>query len=217
MQDLKQKPLNEDQALVIFARAPILGTVKTRLARHLDPGRVLGIYRGFVEHTVATARQAGFPLFVFFCPDNQGALMEQWLGPDLVYASQAGQDLGSRMADAFFRVFSRGYKQVVLMGTDVPEIKQRHIAEAFGHLEQVDCVLGPTLDGGYWLIGFNSASFDDAMFKGMEWGSSEVYETTLKQAGTCCLTVKSLAPVRDIDTIEDLHCLDGSAGAIRIL
>ncbi len=195
------------RSLLIFARAPEKGKVKTRLARELGRDLALDIYRGFVEKTVATAARAGLNTVVCYYPMGFKEMMQAWLGLNLAYLPQAGKDLGLRMAGCFKKIFQSGCRQAVLIGTDIPQIRPDHLSEAFLHLECHDTVIGPAKDGGYWLIGFNGCCFDPEFFNGIAWGSSTVFKESLGKMEKSGLSVAVLETLTDIDTLADLNSI----------
>jgi rSAM/selenodomain-associated transferase 1 len=134
--------------------------------------------------------------------------LRKWLGEDYLYMPQQGVDLGERMKNGFIEAFAMNLKRVVLIGSDIPTLPLEFIEEAFTSLEEKDVVIGPSLDGGYYLIGFKDKKFSPRVFKGIPWSKERVFEETmgiLEQEG---LTVHTLKPLRDIDTIEDLRVGD---------
>ncbi|MCG8566153.1 MAG: TIGR04282 family arsenosugar biosynthesis glycosyltransferase [Desulfobacterales bacterium] len=204
----------EGNLIQVFMRAPELGRVKTRLAKDLGPEQALAFYRSCVVHTLAMAEGAGIPWEVCFCPSHQGGMIREWLGRDISITSQGPGDLGERMAHAMASAFDRGASRVILVGTDIPGIRSRHFDAALAWLGKRDVVLGPSRDGGYWLIGFNRASFDPGVFLGMEWSHPQVARDTrirIRQAG---LSLGELSPLQDVDTMSDLRRFEAEGGCL---
>ncbi len=111
--------------------------------------------------------------------------------------------------------YTMGFKRVVLIGSDIPDLPLEFIEEAFTSLNEKDAVIGPSLDGGYYLIGFKDKTFSSQVFKGISWSTERVFEQTTKILEREGLTVHFLKPLRDIDTIEDLgHFLRGSSNSL---
>jgi rSAM/selenodomain-associated transferase 1 len=121
---------------------------------------------------------------------------------------QAGEDLGERMKNGFVEALSMNFKRVVLIGSDIPDLPLEFIEEAFTSLQEKDAVIGPALDGGYYLIGFKKETFSPRVFEGIHWSTESVFEKTLKVLQQEGLTVHTLQPLRDIDTVEDLRIRD---------
>jgi rSAM/selenodomain-associated transferase 1 len=117
--------------------------------------------------------------------------------------AQSGHDLGARMADAFARAFARGARRVAIVGTDVPGVSRATVREALSALEVADVVMGPADDGGYYLIGLRAPW--PGLFAGIEWSTPSVREQTLARAAAAGLSVRELARLRDVDTLEDVR------------
>jgi len=196
--------LKNKEMILIFLRAPEKGRIKTRLARKIGEEKALDLYKGFVQKTLSAVETSGRDHCICFFPANRQALVEDWLGPGHTYLPQAGDDLGQRMGNALSRVFDAGACKAVLVGTDVPDIRARHLVAALDLLDQKDVVIGPSLDGGYWLIGFHRDGFSRELFCQMAWGTKGVFSATIDKANTLGMSTGILPTLRDIDTIEDL-------------
>ena len=131
------------------------------------------------------------------------------MGEDYLYMPQKGEDLGERMRNGFIQTFAEGFKRVILIGSDIPGLPLEFIEEAFTSLRDKDAVIGPSLDGGYYLIGFRNKTFSPKVFEGIPWSTEKVFEETMKVLEKERLTVHTLPRWRDIDTIEDLKNLPG--------
>jgi hypothetical protein len=125
------------------------------------------------------------------------ANLRRWLGPGLIFSQQSPGDLGERMKAAFLQAFRQGAQQVVLHGTDIPGLTIQHIDEAFDALKSHDLVLGPSTDGGYWLIGLKKPA---DLFDRMEWGASSIFDKTVAAAKGQGLSLHVLGPLTDMDT-----------------
>ncbi len=162
------------ELLIIFTKNPVLGRVKTRLAKTIGAEPALKIFKKLLAQAAKTALSWSGDVWVFyadFLPKK-----DLWSPvADKVFLQQ-GEDLGERMKYAFEQGF-KGYKKVVLIGTDIPSISKEVIEEAFRKLEQKDMVLGPTYDGGYYLIGMNAPNY--YVFEKMAWSTPTVLEETI--------------------------------------
>ena len=127
--------------------------------------------------------------------------MRQWLGSGEILSRQVSGNLGERMQAAFLDAFQTGANRVVLIGTDIPQVRTDHLEQAFDALAKNDLVIGPSTDGGYWLIGTNRPV---DLFKGIQWSTDAVFGQTLALAKEQGLRAKALSPLKDIDTVEDL-------------
>ncbi len=187
--------------LVIFTRYPEPGKVKTRLIPALGPEGAQRLHREMAELSLRQAFKAGVDIEIYFAGGNQ-QLMENWLGPGLHYRSQAGDTLGEKLYNASEDAFSEGIGRVVIIGTDCPGLTEKHINQAFYLLDTADLVLGPALDGGYYLLGLRRAC--GPLFEGINWGSDQVCRQTLNAARRENLTTELLEELADVDRPEDL-------------
>jgi hypothetical protein len=189
---------------VIFGRYPLPGLSKTRLIPALGRYGAADLQRRITETTVKKVRTLGKRerLDIQFCFEGANEFkLRRWLGNEISYSRQEDSDLGTRMQAPFESSFAAGYHQVLLLGTDVPDFGEDHLRQALGALEHYDIVLGPSTDGGYWLIGCKRPI---DLFHGIAWDQKTVREQTLSIARSLDLTVFELAPLSDIDTISDL-------------
>jgi len=191
--------------IIIFGRYPEPGRSKTRLASHLGSYGAADLQRRFTELTVSKARETRekIRLDIRFCFEGGNEQkLRRWLGEDILYSGQVEGDLGTRMRIAFEKAFKEGYQKVLLFGTDIPGFQEGCLGQAFEALGRYDLVLGPSTDGGYWLLGLGKPI---DLFENVAWGTDKVLEQTLEIARSRQLTFFELEPVTDIDTIEDLR------------
>lgn len=191
--------------LIIFTRYPEPGCTKTRLIPALGVQGAADLHRRMTERIVQAARaiRARSTTDVEVCfTGSDEVRMLQWLGPDLEYHLQVGNDLGERMAQAFQRAFDHGCKRVVLIGSDCPELNAERLVRAFALLDEHEVVIGPTHDGGYCLMGMTRMV--RPLFAHIPWGSAVVLERTLEIVKSTGLQWTLLEPLTDIDTPEDL-------------
>jgi uncharacterized protein len=197
-----------DELLLVFVKYPVEGQVKTRLAATIGHEAACALYRCFVTDTMAMSRKAGYGTRVCFHPPEAAASVGYWLGADGDYQPQKGADLGERMSNAFAVAF-RQFTRVVLMGSDAPDLPAHLIDDAFEKLKTCDAVIGPAHDGGYYLIGFSAAGFQEAPFRGVPWGTAIVFEATiaiLKQEGARFHILPQWRDVDDLDDLKALYC-----------
>ena len=196
----------EKRCIVIFARYPEKGAVKSRLAPVLGEGLVVSLYEAFVVDLLATLEKSGHPFRIAFTPEERVGGIVRCFGRHECFP-QAGMDLGERMKNAFQRCFSDGFASVVIIGSDIPDLPPEVFAEAFAALDNSGAVIGPAADGGYYLIGFRKETFTPEVFGGIAWSTGTVFAETvarLKQAG---VGVHRLPLWQDVDTPEDLRDL----------
>ena len=195
--------------LVIFARAPERGRVKTRLAAAIGDDAALACYRALGARVVAAVQGPGWRTVVAHTPADAAPAVGAWLDPEgagaLAYAPQAHGDLGARMRVAVERAAAEGAPQVVVVGTDCPDVDAAVVSEALAALGTADVVLGPALDGGYYLVGVR-APVDRAcaaLFEGVPWSAPDTLAVSLARAAAEGLAVAQLTPRRDVDTEDD--------------
>lgn len=208
--------LTSHGALVVFGKAPIPGQVKTRLCPPLTPDEAATLQGSLVLDVVERARAAAKSAqydCVFACSPSREHIFFKVLEDrqGLRLLDQVGDDLGARMHRTFQDMFGQGYHQVVIVGTDVPTLPGSTFVAAFRSLKDHDLVLGPALDGGYYLIGLNRPAPD--LFAGIPWSTDQVAALTRKKAEGLGLKTALLSPYRDLDRLEDLQALIGEAKA----
>lgn len=193
--------------LIIFTRYPQPGKVKTRLIPALGAAGAAALHQRMVEHTLAQARALrqtrALSIEVWFTSSSTLAQMQEWLGTDVDYCVQPEGDLGDRMVSAFKSVFSKGYTSALIVGTDCPDLNTTLLAQGFSALAQHELVLGPAIDGGYYLMGLRRLVPE--LFVDIAWSTGEVLEKTLAIAQQLKLTPFLLHHLTDIDVPQDLE------------
>jgi uncharacterized protein len=196
---------NAKQHLIIFTRYPEPGKTKTRLIPALGNVAAANLQREMTEHTILQVQELQKAIDIsvevrFAGGDSQ--LMQDWLGLDLVYQSQGEGDLGLRMARSLFDAFQSGAEKVIIIGTDCPGVNAQILATAFEKLYAFDLVLGPAIDGGYYLLGLRKPIPE--LFVNIEWGTAQVFQKTVDIAQKLNLSYVDLLPLADVDRPEDL-------------
>jgi rSAM/selenodomain-associated transferase 1 len=185
-------------------RALRLGQVKTRLSRYLDKDLVLDLYRMFVLDTLETIAPCQTDILIFVDLPAATANVADWLGGRFSYVGQEGEDLGERMANAFAYVFSGGYRNAILIGSDTPDLPRTIVEEALDKLRKKDAVIGPSPDGGYYLIGFSSNKMPAQVFTSTIWGTDRVLSDTVAVLSRSGCDFHVLPEWSDIDHLQDL-------------
>ena len=192
-------------ALMCFLKYPEPGHVKTRLAADLeDSGTAAEIYSALAERVLTEVYPlpGSYDLILYVDPQHETARYVGWIGDSWEIHQQAGDDLGSRMSNAFAATFAAGYDRVAVIGTDCIGMDQELIESVFTHLDHHDFVIGPSSDGGYYLLaGKTHAPW---LFENMTWSADDVLETTLERIETRELDVFQLEEKLDVDTLDDL-------------
>ena len=190
----------EQNALIIFARYPVLGKVKTRLASSFDNEFALDFYKECSKHLFIEIEQNQnefFTPFLFCSEQDELNKMIDWAGRGFEYYYQEGSDLGERMNNAFKKVFTFGAKKAIIIGTDVPDISKKLIATSFTYLDEKDFVIGPSTDGGYYLLGMKNLNCD--LFSGIEWSTESVLDRTINRITENDFSFTKLEQLYDID------------------
>ncbi len=193
-----------DKCLLFFVRNPQQGAVKSRLAGVLGEEVAVGLYKNFILDMLSTLEKGDFSCSVCFYPADALADIKEVLGAPYRYLPQQGANLGERMEHCFLQAFSAGFLRTVLIGSDLPDLPLDIIDEAFASLQRVDAVIGPALDGGYYLIGFKKDSFTPEVFRDMPWGTETVLQQTIGVLKNHRRSVHLLPSWDDIDNLEDL-------------
>ncbi|MEN3323060.1 TIGR04282 family arsenosugar biosynthesis glycosyltransferase [Mariniflexile soesokkakense] len=187
------------KAIIIFTRNPELGQCKTRLAKTIGDAAALGIYKHLLIHTATIAKSTNADKYVFYSKTIQKN--DIWDASIFRKKLQEGFDLGAKMQNAFTDIFALGYKKVIIIGSDLLDLKPKHIDLAFEALHETDVVIGPAKDGGYYLLGMNVMQND--VFKNKAWGTSTVLKETLENLKDSAYHL--LEELNDIDTFEDMR------------
>ena len=201
--------MKEKDALIIFAKAPVPGQVKTRLQPHLSPEECANLHAFFIIDTINIAKRAEEAETFLFCyPGTENHFFQKVSKDfDIKLMSQKGNDLGERMEHAIKSSISKGYNKVVIIGSDSPDLPVEYIQNGFKRLDTSDMVIGPSADGGYYLIG---GTKELPVFDGIQWSGCQVFNMTVEKAKERGLTVSILDEWYDIDTVEDLQRLNNS-------
>ncbi|MCP4267882.1 MAG: glycosyltransferase [Candidatus Brocadiaceae bacterium] len=201
--------------LIIFAKSPIPGKVKTRVTPHITPTDAAKLYEAFIADIVSNAlKQQCERIIVAYTPLHSETSFRKICGQSIHYIPQEGYGLGERMKNAFRYAFNKGSKRVVIIGTDSPTLPLLYIRNAFSALEEVPITIGPTFDGGYYLIGLSEQNED--IFDGIEWSTSSVFSQTLARIKSLNKKVNLLSPWYDVDTPEDLEFLRSHIIAMKL-
>ena len=188
--------------LLVFAKAPRPGTVKTRLARTIGEDRAATLYGRMGRLIAANVRAAAARMVVCYDPPDGEEEIRRWLDPSPDrYWPQGGGDLGARMSRMVERAFTDA-DRVVVIGTDTPAVDAHKVARAVEALDTADVVIGPARDGGYYLMGLRSPHPD--LFAGIRWSTGSVLAATMARAERLGLSVTWLELEEDVDTADDL-------------
>ncbi|MCX5830173.1 MAG: TIGR04282 family arsenosugar biosynthesis glycosyltransferase [Deltaproteobacteria bacterium] len=191
----------------MFVKYPEKGKVKSRLSQYLDEDMIVRLYRAFIEDLLARLSEGDYGFWIAYHPAERKKDFPNEFGNTFSYLPQAGTDLGEKMHNAFRECFPGGFRWVVIIGSDSPDLPPQIIEEAFQALEKGGAVIGPACDGGYYLIGFGRESFTPDAFTGIAWGTDSVCKTTMDILESLGIRVHVLPVWRDIDLPEDVVAL----------
>jgi uncharacterized protein len=193
--------------ILVFAKRPAAGHVKTRLTPPLPPDEAAAVYEACMRDVIAIATRQRAQVEIWYRDDlRAGQYFESEL-PHLAATVQAEGDLGARMLDAFRRSFDDGAERVLIIGTDSPTLPENVLNAAFDDLHEADVVMGPSVDGGYYLIGLRAEVIlrASSLFDSIPWSGKGVFRHTLDRIERARLQLRVLPGWYDVDTIDDLR------------
>jgi len=192
---------NRRDLLIIFVKNPERGKVKTRLAAEIGNEKALEIYQKLITYTRKVVQELPVTKQVWYSSFIDSS--DEWDSDQFQKKLQKGKDLGARILEAFSQGFDDGFRRIVIIGSDCPALREEHLIHAFKKLQFYDVVLGPSQDGGYYLLGMNH--YIPEVFKGKSWSSESLYGETVRTLDNLNKRWYALDELNDIDTIEDLN------------
>ena len=187
-------------ALIIFVRDPKLGKVKTRLAKTVGDLKALIIYNELLDHTLSITKDLQCNKYIFYAD----GINENDIWDNNIYRKklQFGSDLGQRMSNAFLELFDIGHTKIIIIGSDCFELTKEIIENAFEQLSVSNIVIGPSRDGGYYLLGMQALF--DSLFQNVAWSTDDVYKETIKRIMLNKNSVSELIMLNDVDEETDI-------------
>ena len=192
--------MSDKKLLLLFVRNPELGKVKTRLAAAVGPEKALDIYIRLLRHTRQITQNLPVQKRVYYA--DWVAENDKWPKEQYQKRLQPPGDLGEKMEAAFAAAFAEGYASVVIIGSDCLQLTPAILQQAYHELTQHDVVIGPALDGGYYLLGMNRLHRE--LFRNKRWSTAHVFPNTLQDIRTLQLSYALLPRLSDVDHVEDL-------------
>ena len=189
--------------IIVFAKYPEKGFVKTRIAKDLGNEFALDLYNNFLKDILKTCEAVESDILIMLYSETGNKSRVHLLKGYNCY-NQEGADLGERMYNSFYRAFYFGYEKCILIGSDIPDMPAEYIKESLKALVTNDIVLGPTEDGGYCLIGLKKESADPELFRNIKWSTGSVLNETVNRIKKKEMTMHLLSKMNDIDEVEDL-------------
>ena len=193
--------MSSKNLVMLFVRNPELGKVKTRLAASVGPEVALDIYLHLLRHTRSVTQQLTVDKVVYY--SERVEAQDMWPGAHYQKKVQPAGDLGEKMAAAFETAFAEGYTSVVIIGSDCQQLTPEIISRAFEELRTHEVVIGPALDGGYYLLGLNR--LHPELFQNKRWSTEHVFPDTLHDIERLHLSHTLLPALSDVDYLEDLE------------
>ena len=192
---------------LIFAKVPLPGQVKTRLSPPLPPHEAALLYEASLRDVVAVCARERARVELWYHPGPYAAGYFAREFPHLLQHEQRAGSLGEKMEDAFARSFADGAERVIIVGSDVPTLPESILNSAGDQLRESDLVIGPSRDGGYYLIGLARAALPKlpALFSGVAWSTDTVFRATVQRAAQEGLELRILPGWYDVDTIDDVQ------------
>lgn len=194
-----------NNGLIVFVKNPKQGEVKTRLAASIGDKEALDVHLKLVEYTRSVTRFVEAQPHVFYSNYIQDD--DEWVPTDYEKHLQHGDDLGQCMRNAFEKLFDLGYEKLIIIGSDCPELTSDVVNDAFRQLDNCDVVIGPSRDGGYYLLGMKELIPE--LFENKDWGSETVFDQTLQDLQNRKLIWHEMPIFRDVDTEDDLYKMRG--------
>lgn len=197
--------------VLFYVKFPEYGKVKTRLADAIGHEHAVALYRCFLLDMLdmlgrAALHNRDIRICICYTPENAGAAFRALFGDHYpYYFPQHGNDLGERMQHSFQQAFFSGFERVVVLGSDIPDLPAHIVTTAFERLDLFDAVIGPSGDGGYYLLGFRQETFFPEVFREIAWSTATVCAETLKKLEQAGRTISLLPEWRDIDHHTDLQ------------
>jgi len=190
------------RVLIVVAKAPRPGHVKTRLATSLAPEAIVALYRCLIEDTLELARTLPDTRVAVVCPSADVDELRAWLGTSVEIVAQKGHGLAAALDSTFRAFLADGVDRVVIFNGDSPHLPPAELERAFTLLDQCDLVVGPTTDGGFYLVGGRVAH--PGLFEASRMGTQTALEALLARAGELGLAVRMTVPWYDVDEPDDL-------------
>ncbi len=194
------------KAIIVFAKYPEMAKVKTRLARSTGDEFAFQFYKlccSYIFSEINKIVSEDLQCYLFYSGSKHLKKIKEWVGYDFEYELQFGNDLGVKMHNAFDYVFSKGIERCVIIGTDIPDINNSILQEAFEHLKENDYVISPSADGGYNYLGMKR--LNQQLFENVKWSTNEVFPKTIKRIKKTTDKFIIADELIDIDTEEELQ------------
>ena len=206
--------------LTVFAKQPMPNQVKTRLVPPLSPEQAATLYTAFlIDWCEVLSELADVDIVIAYTPPEGQSDLQALIGDSATYVPQIGTGLGERLISATQWAAEQGYTKILIVGSDSPTLPISYISEAITLLDARDIVIGPSVDGGYYLIGFAATTLTATVphiFEEIAWSTADVFQQTVTRIREAEVTLGLLPVWYDVDTAEDLAFLNAHISALRL-
>lgn len=206
--------------VIVFAKNPIPNHVKTRLIPRLSAEQAAALYRAFLTDWCETLSELStIDLIVAYTPEGSQDNLQNIIGDAVTYIPQIGDGLGERLTSATHWASDEGYEKIIITGSDSPTLPLTYISQTVDALDTCDIVVGPSVDGGYYLIGFstqNITAIVPTIYEGIAWSTKNVFQQTVERIYRINVKLRLLPVWYDVDTPEDLDFLQAHLSALRL-
>lgn len=206
--------------VIVFAKNPVPNQVKTRLVPSISAEQAAALYTAFlIDWCETLGKLSEVDLVITYTPPEAQPDLQVLIGDDVIYIPQMGADLGERLTSATQWAAKQGYTKILFVGSDSPTLPISYISQALTLLDSRNTVIGPSTDGGYYLIGFSVETLVTTIphvFEDIAWSTAEVFQQTVGRIHAAKATLGLLPPWYDIDTAEDLAFLHAHIAAMRL-
>ncbi len=192
-------------AIFLMMKYPKAGAVKSRLAQSIGEEAAAHLYRVFIQDTLALIRSVDTPYYIAVYPPDSIQEFGKLLGGTYRFMPQRGAHLGERLHNGFVDMFAKGYDQVIALASDSPDLPSKILKTALSSLKDQEVVIGPALDGGYYLLGFSQKGFISNAFENIPWSTEKVFRETLLRIKSVTNQIHVLPKWTDIDTMSELR------------
>jgi rSAM/selenodomain-associated transferase 1 len=197
-----------DKCILFFIKYPQVRKVKQRLAKDIGQRKAVKIYKMFISDMLEMLSEINADVIICYSPKKALQKLRKWLGSKYEYVAQEGTSLGSRMNNCFIKAFNQFYSKAIVVGSDLPDLPKKFIEDAYRMLDEYDSVIGPSEDGGYYMLGFKAESYLSSVFDySIKWSTKSVFTDSLGILQTYSYNVGLLPMWYDVDTVDDLKRL----------
>ena len=205
--------------VIVFAKNPVPNAVKTRLIPKVSPEQAAMLYRAFLmDWCEILTGIDNVDLVIAYTPAGSQPTFQAMLGENVTYVQQIGSDLGERLTSATDWGSKNGYDKIIIVGSDSPTLPLSYISQAIDELDSRDIIVGPSMDGGYYLIAFSVECLDVAVpciFKDIAWSTQHVFQQTVERIRSVKVSLGLLPPWYDVDIYDELTFLHSHISAMQ--